>query len=216
MSLTNVEAVDVYRCHSCDAMNFAGDAEWCLCTGPEQTLVCGSCGSCFCSAELSWKRQFWAAASPELQTRRREHRKHLSPLGTAGENPDRPVILLIDDDRTVHAIVSRVLEGRAGTLLHAYDGETGLQIAREVQPELVITDALLPKVDGRELTRTLKSDPATANGKVIIITALYKGTRYRTEAMINYLADEFMEKPVSAEKLRTTIDQMIGGGVVQA
>ena len=70
-------------------------------------------------------------------------------------------------------------------------------------------EVLLPKIDGRELTRTLKTNPNTASGKVVIITALYKGSRYRGEAIRDYLADEFMEKPVAADKLRQTIDRLL-------
>jgi DNA-binding response OmpR family regulator len=102
-----------------------------------------------------------------------------------------------------------VLAGFSGTLLHAYDGDAGLRMALQVRPELVITDALLPKIDGREIARSLKSDPATSSMKVVVITAVYKGPRYRAEAFRDYLVDDFIEKPVSAGKLRTVINAML-------
>lgn len=206
----NVETADLYRCPSCDAVNLAAANEWCLCTNAEQTLVCAQCSCCFCDADAGWKRDFWQKASPELHTRRRDERSGTVRLQLVTETPERPVILLIDDDCTVHSIVLRVLDGFAGTLLHAYDGETGLRMAQDFQPELVITEALLPKIDGREIARTLKSDPATANGKVIVITGIYKGERYRSEAMREYLADDYIEKPVRADRLRVIIANLIG------
>lgn len=208
--MNNVESADLYRCPSCDTVNLAAANDWCLCTNADQTLVCAQCSSCFCDAGAEWKRDFWQKASPELHTRRREERSGCVKLRLVTQTPQRPVILLIDDDRTVHSIVLRVLEGFEGTLLHAYDGETGLRMAQDFQPELVITDALLPKIDGREIARALKSDPATANGKVVVITAIYKGERYRSEAMREYFADDYIEKPVHADKLRIIIASMIG------
>jgi CheY-like chemotaxis protein len=208
MNLINVSNGDVYRCHACLILNLSRECEWCLCAGAEQTLVCSGCGSCFCDAPGAWKSEFWENASAELRGRKRSDRP-TAPLSLVGQTPARPVILLIDDDRTVHSIVSKVLAGFSGTLLHAYDGDAGLRMALQVRPELVITDALLPKIDGREIARTLKSDPATSSMKVVVITALYKGPLYRAEAFRDYLVDDFIEKPLSAERLRTVINAML-------
>lgn len=114
----------------------------------------------------------------------------------------RPAILVIDDDRTIHKLVERVLQNFPGTILHAHDGVEGLRMAREIRPELVLTDALLPKLDGREIALRLKSDPATRVIKVVVMTALYKGTRYRIEAINSFGVDEYIEKPVDPARLR--------------
>jgi CheY-like chemotaxis protein len=66
----------------------------------------------------------------------------------------------------------------------------------------VLTDALLPKLDGREIALRLKSDPATRAIKVVVMTALYKGTRYRIEAINSFGVDEYIEKPVDPGRLR--------------
>jgi CheY-like chemotaxis protein len=208
MNLINISNGDVYRCHACSILNVSRECQWCLCAGAERTLVCGGCGSCFCDAPGAWKSEFWENASAELRGRKRSDRP-TAPLSLVGQTPARPVILLIDDDRIVHSIVSKVLAGFSGTLLHAYDGDAGLRMALQVRPELVITDALLPKIDGREIARSLKSDPATSSMKVVVITAVYKGPRYRAEAFRDYLVDDFIEKPVSAGKLRTVINAML-------
>jgi len=208
MDLINVSNGDVYRCHACLILNLSRECQWCLCAGAEQTLVCRGCGSCFCKAPGAWKSEFWENASAELRGRKRSDRP-TAPLSLVGQTPTRPVVLLIDDERIVHSIVSKMLAGFGGTLLHAYDGDAGLRMALQVRPELVITDALLPKIDGREIARTLKSDPATSSMKVVVITALYKGPLYRDEALRDYLVDDFIEKPVSAGKLRTVISAML-------
>ncbi len=119
----------------------------------------------------------------------------------------RPAILVIDDDRTVHKLVERALQNFPGTLLHAHEGVEGLRMARELRPELVLTDALLPKLDGREIALRLKSDPATRAIKVVLMTALYKGTRYRIEAINSFGVDEYIEKPVDPTRLRKLAEE---------
>lgn len=200
--------VDVYRCHACAAMNAATDRDWCLCTGAERTLICSKCGRCFCDAPAGWRRDFWRDATPAL-ARRRKRNMDVPRLQFVETHPVRPVILLVDDDRVVHVVVPRVLAGFRGTLLHAYDGEEGLRIAQTVRPELVITDALLPKIDGRQICQTLKNSADTCRSKVVVMTAVFKGERYRKEAIREFAVDEFLEKRITADRLRLVVESML-------
>ena len=187
----------------------AGDCDWCLCTGVERTLMCGQCGRCFCDAPAAWKRDFWRNASAALIERRKGIMGAV-PLPQVVEIcPVRPVILLVDDDKVVHTVVPRVLAGFHGTLLHAYDGAEGLLMAQTVRPDLVITDALMPKIDGRELSHLLKNSSENCRTKVVVMTAVYKGAHYRAEAIRKFEVDEFLEKPINAGRLREVIENLI-------
>ncbi len=201
--------VDVFRCRVCAAVNVAEDCDWCLCTGTERTLMCSQCHRCFCDAPAGWKRDFWMHASPHLIQRRKGNSTELPRLQLVETDPARPVILLIDDDRVVHAVVPRVLAGFSGTLLHAYDGAEGLAMAQSLRPDLVLTDALMPKVDGRKISHVLKHNSETCRLKVVVMTSLYKGARYRAEAFREFDVDEFLEKPISAGKLRLIVESML-------
>lgn len=201
--------VDVYRCHACAAMNVAADDDWCLCTGTERTLMCSKCGRCFCGAPAAWKRDFWRDASSALTQRRKGNSDEVPGPQLVETHPARPVILLIDDDKVVHVVVPRVLAGFAGTLLHAYDGAEGLLMAQTVKPDLVITDALLPKIDGRQISHLLKNSPDTCRSKVVVMTAVYKGADYRREAIREFAVDEFLEKPISAGRFRLVVESML-------
>lgn len=117
--------------------------------------------------------------------------------------------MIVDDDKVIHAIASHVLTGFSGTVLHAMDGLSALQMARQTRPDLVITDALLPKLDGRELARTLKRDEETKNCKVVVMTALYKASRYRIEALNNFLVDEYLHKPVQPGKIKALAEEAV-------
>ena len=121
----------------------------------------------------------------------------------------RPLILIVDDDRVVHSIFARALASFPGTIIYAHDGQQALAIARETRPDLLIIDALLPNLDGRVVAKTLKMEPATSTMRVAIMTALYKGARYRNEALNDFLADVYLEKPVSPDKLWEVIERLL-------
>jgi CheY-like chemotaxis protein len=171
--------------------------------------MCSKCGCCFCNAPAAWKRDFWRDASPGLIERRKGIAAEVALPELVETYPARPVILLIDDDKVVHVVVPRVLAGFHGTLLHAYDGAEGLLIAQTVKPDLVITDALLPKIDGRQISRLLKNASGTCCSKVVVMTAVFKGAQYRKEAIREFDVDEFLEKPVSADKLRSVVETLL-------
>jgi len=144
-----------------------------------------------------------------FRSRPRAEHVGTSHLTAVAQQMKRPVILIVDDDKVVHFIARRVLSGVAGTLVHAEDGEEGLRLANQLQPDVIITDALLPKLDGRELARTIKTNPETAHCQVAVMTALYKGLRYRREAMTHFHADEYMEKPISPAKLLAVTERLL-------
>jgi CheY-like chemotaxis protein len=197
-----------YPCPWCQAINDAWTAEWCNCVSASPTLMCHACARCFCAATTEWRaRAFEASAWMMFLSRQAALKASRLVPHEKGIPLARPVILVVDDDKVVHVLARRVLASLGGTLLHAFDGAEAWALSLETRPDLVITDALLPKLDGRELSRRLKTDSATKNCRVIVITALYKGLRYRTEAFREFLVDEYESKPVSPARLRALAER---------
>ena len=99
----------------------------------------------------------------------------------------------------------------AGFVVHvATDGVTGLAAFLEKEPDLVILEAMLPKKHGFEVCQEIKR---TAHGKrtpVFVQTAVYKGRKYRSQAMHIYGADEYLEKPYTEEFLIDTVRARLG------
>src|SRR5438105_2896895 len=81
-------------------------------------------------------------------------------------------ILIVDDDPWIVRMVTTVLEKRGHVIHSAADGEEGLQKAAKLHPDLVITDVMMPKMDGWTLVRTLRTRPELALTPVIFLTAL--------------------------------------------
>ncbi len=81
-------------------------------------------------------------------------------------------ILLVDDNPTNLQLLFETLDGRGYKLLIAKDGKTALSIARKACPNLILLDIMMPEIDGYEVCRQLKADPATEEIPVIFLSAL--------------------------------------------
>lgn len=199
------------HCHSCQESFDAVDAPLCNCLTADRTFVCPRCLLCFCKAPIQYKDKFWAAAPQILWDKRSNHQKQsLIPH----HNPEpwetqHPLVLIVDHDRELQNTAEHIMNGLGLGVIVAGNGEEGLRIAREYKPELVITDALMPKMDGREMCRQLKSDAETAHIKVIIITALYTQSKYRSEAFKRFHVDEYLSKPVSFSELQSVLQKYL-------
>jgi CheY-like chemotaxis protein len=88
-------------------------------------------------------------------------------------------ILVIDDQRTNAEMVSGLLRNLGYEVELAADGETGLEMVRSRPPDLVISDILMPRMDGYELCRRMRASPATALLPVILVTSADPQTDWR-------------------------------------
>ncbi len=111
----------------------------------------------------------------------------------------RTKILLADDQERVRRLVAATLGTVQWELLYARDGEEALRIAAEAQPDIVLLDVTMPKLDGFEVCRQLKGDPETAAIKVVMLTAR-GGDMDRSRGRAAG-ADEYFVKPFSPIQL---------------
>ncbi|MBI2212953.1 MAG: response regulator [Acidobacteria bacterium] len=180
-------------------------AEWCDCTSATQTLACPMCGCCSCAAPADWKIRFGSL-------RFRQVADTLQPVveRRARGVDRRPLVLIVEDQAIVQRLALQALS-EDYRVITAQDGLEGFKLATTHLPDVIVTDALMPKLDGRELCRNVKLFPATANTKVVIMTALYKSNRYESEALGAFKADAFLRKPFSAAELKETIRPLLAG-----
>ncbi len=107
-------------------------------------------------------------------------------------DPHSPLLLLIDDNDEFRAYLRKTLS-RKYRLAEAADGAEGLEVARQLMPSIVISDLMMPRIDGLELCRRLKNDIATSHIPIILLTA-----RTAIDSKIEGLetgADDYIEKP---------------------
>jgi two-component system alkaline phosphatase synthesis response regulator PhoP len=110
-----------------------------------------------------------------------------------------PSILVIEDEESLVHIMDFTLTSRGYTVTAGRDGEEGLRKAREIHPDLIVLDVMLPLMDGFEVCRRLKEDPATRRIPVILLTAKAFGTD-RAEGLAAG-ADLFVPKPFDRDRL---------------
>jgi CheY-like chemotaxis protein len=113
--------------------------------------------------------------------------------------PATTVVLLVEDNDVNADMLSRRLQRRGFTVLLAEDGLTAIQGAARHRPDLILMDISLPDIDGLEVTRRLKADPATAPIPVIALTA-HATVSDREEAFAAG-CQEFETKPIDFERL---------------
>ena len=116
-------------------------------------------------------------------------------------------ILIVDDSPTDMMLMQSALEGRGYILLTAGDGEQALQMVREQKPDLVLLDVILPKKNGFQVCRQLKTALETKATKIIMVTSKNQDSD-RFWGM-RQGADEFLTKPCSPEELRRSVSRFV-------
>lgn len=185
-------------------------APFCQCIATERTLVCSHCGRCFCKAAVGYKRQFWTGAPRELFQRKQAEHAVPRPAARGVARLKRPLVLLAEDEPGIQMVAARVIEGLGFGVLVAGNGVEGLELARRHRPDLVLTDALMPLLDGREMAKQLRADAGLSRVPIVVMTSLYTGVKYRVEAHRSAQVDEYLDKPIDPEQLRGILSRLLG------
>jgi len=203
----------VVSCFHCRNPFDAIDSPFCSCIDKNRTLVCPSCLQCFCAAPSAYKLQFWSNAPQDLWKRRLDKPDYEPQLLPAGMRYPRPLVLLVEDEKEIRAVAAMVIESLGYGMIVAKDGAEGLALARQHKPDLVITDALMPKLDGRKMCQQIKADPDLQGTRVVIISSVFTRNRYKTEAIREFRADDFLPKPIDFNTLREVMQRLtVSGG----
>lgn len=116
-------------------------------------------------------------------------------------------ILLVDDHSDIRRLI-RITLGKSFDVLEAEDGVTGLDLARETRPDLVVLDIMMPgRLDGLQVLDAIKADPALAHTRVIMVTARGQTSDY--EAGMARGADAYFIKPFSPLQLVACIKEIL-------
>jgi two-component system alkaline phosphatase synthesis response regulator PhoP len=115
-----------------------------------------------------------------------------------------PTILLVDDDRDFVEATKIVLESAPYDVAVAYDGDEALRKVKEVNPDLIILDIIMPEQHGFKVCEALKSDPELNEIPVIMLTSLSQQmgeTAFSLRDGMMLEADDYVDKPVTPEEL---------------
>ena len=132
--------------------------------------------------------------------------------GFFGKSQGRRRILIVDDEPAVVAFIEEALRLEGDyDLATAYDGfEAGHQLAI-FKPDLIVLDIMLPGMDGFEICRRLKTDPAMSHVKVLAVTGF--ATEENIEKILGYGADDFLAKPLKLADLKKKVHELLADDV---
>jgi two-component system phosphate regulon response regulator PhoB len=116
-------------------------------------------------------------------------------------------VLIIEDETDLRELLQYNLKAAGYEVMVANDGQTGLQLAREHQPDLVLLDIMLPDTTGLDVCRLLKSHPETRETQVMMVTA--KGEEIDRVVGFELGADDYVVKPFSTRELLLRVQAVL-------
>lgn len=116
-------------------------------------------------------------------------------------------ILLIDDHRTVLRLLEAILKLKGYDLLYAENGQQGMTMARQEQPDLILLDVMMPDIDGFKVCQYLKGQAETAAIPVVFLTA--RGAEDDLEVGRRAGAQAFLTKPFLAREVLDTVERLL-------
>jgi CheY-like chemotaxis protein len=129
---------------------------------------------------------------------------------------DKKQIMVVDDDVQLVDTVKTLLESVGYEVSYAYQSEKGMDLAREIKPDLILLDIMFagpPGPDGVEISRRLRQDPVLGDTPVIIVS----GVKKLLDMPLKLAPDEdympvraFLEKPFKPDKLLAEIEKILG------
>jgi signal transduction histidine kinase/DNA-binding response OmpR family regulator/ligand-binding sensor domain-containing protein len=119
---------------------------------------------------------------------------------------DAPMVLIVEDNEELRTFIAKELASRYRVLIAA-DGQEGWEICQRELPDVVLTDVMMPRLDGLELTHRVKSTLATAHIAVVVLTA--RATHPSRIEGLEQGADDYLTKPFHADELFLRLDNLL-------
>jgi signal transduction histidine kinase len=121
-------------------------------------------------------------------------------------DPFARTILVVDDTTEVRVLLGEMLRGEY-RVVYARDGREGLEVARKAHPDLIISDVMMPHVDGQEFCRRIKEDPDTSHIPFVMLTA--KADLSMKIGGLNCGADDYLTKPFVENELKARVRSLL-------
>lgn len=121
--------------------------------------------------------------------------------------PESKKILIVDDEQDIVETLKFILEAQGYTCFCAYNGEDGLNRAKEIMPDLIILDVMMPKINGYKISRLLKYDNKYKNIPIIMVTA-------RSQEQDKLIGEEtgvneYISKPFELEEILAIVKKYL-------
>ena len=119
-------------------------------------------------------------------------------------------VLIIDDNPVIIKMNETLLKTNGYDVISAMDGLSGLKMAQEEMPDIILLDIILPEMHGFEVCKKLKADPKTADIPIILVTA--SGLEQVAQEEADIPADGYIAKPFGFKDLHEVIEEKLNKG----
>jgi twitching motility two-component system response regulator PilH len=138
--------------------------------------------------------------------------QHQIPKGHSGaltsprsKRPEKPCVLLVEDDRSLRRYLEVILKQEGYEVFVAADGLEAMKISLRSAVDVVVTDAIMPNLNGYELCRFLRNTPHLSHLGIVLLSGLDNADSRPEDLQ----ADEFLAKPVKPEDLIASIERLL-------
>lgn len=121
--------------------------------------------------------------------------------------PAAPTVLVVEDDPVILRLLEVNFELEGFRVLVAHDGAEGIELARQEQPDIVLSDIMMPKASGLELVQAIRGDEATRATPIILLSA--KAQSADLKAGLDAGADEYITKPFEPLELLERVNALL-------
>lgn len=118
----------------------------------------------------------------------------------------KPILLIVEDDKDIRVFIRSIFK-KEYNIKEAEDGKIGIDLANKLIPDLIISDVMMPNIDGIELTNTLKSNELTSHIPILLLTAKSGNTNEITGLKSG--ADDYITKPFHIESLKLKVKNLL-------
>jgi DNA-binding response OmpR family regulator len=125
--------------------------------------------------------------------------------------PPRKKILVVDDSDDIRQLLTRVFREREFDVYESARGLDALQKVRDITPDVMVLDAMLPEVHGFDICRRIKGSRRYGHIPVIMVSAVYRGWRFAEDLRRSYGVDEFLEKPFRIGEVVAAVERALSG-----
>ncbi|HEY2814938.1 MAG TPA: response regulator [Acidimicrobiales bacterium] len=116
-------------------------------------------------------------------------------------------VLVVDDDPVILKLLEVNFEMEGFTVILAHDGDEGIEVARSEQPDIIVSDIMMPKKSGLELVTEIKGDPATRDIPIILLSAKAQNADVRSGMEAG--ADDYITKPFEPLDLVDRVNRLL-------
>ena len=114
-------------------------------------------------------------------------------------------VLVAEDEKKTRAMLAEMLRELGCETVEAASGYEAVKLIQEHRPEVLMLDGLLPEMHGFEIARFVRSMAPQYHPKIVIVTAVYKTQKYRSEARLQFGVDHYLIKPVTKEAVAEAV-----------